>query len=160
MKRLLLTLWLALIPTLACAQDVSNPLFYAATSWTPTVSTDATPGTPAYSIRVGSYERIGRNVRARFTVSLSGWTGSPTGNLVITGLPVASANTANDFGVCTVSFYTVTGLAASSFGLSGSVTANTSQISINQNQSTGVVALTAAQAGTTLFLIGSCDYHT
>lgn len=133
---------------------------YNATTWTPTISTDATPGTPAYSIRVGSYEQIGRQVTVRFTVSLSGWTGSPTGNVVLTGLPVAAANTANDYGACWISFYTVTALAVSAVGLTAVIVANTSQIAFDQNGLTGTANLTAAQAGTTFFVIGGCSYHT
>lgn len=69
-------------------------------SWTPTVITSGTAGTPAYTVHSGSYSVQGQNVTARGTIILSGWTGSPTGNVSISGLPLFSTATANDYGNC------------------------------------------------------------
>lgn len=133
---------------------------YTAGTWTPAISTDATPGTPAYTVQVGSYEQIGRLVTARFSITLSGWTGSPTGNVTITGLPVTSASTANDFGGCFVWSYVVTGLPASNFGIGGSVATNSTTITLLTNANTTVNNITAAQFGTTGLVRGACNYHT
>ncbi len=132
---------------------------YTATTWTPAIGTDATSGTPAYTDQVGSYEQIGRQVTARFRIRLSGWTGSPTGNVQINGLPVASSNTANDTGVCFGAFYGVTGLAALNYGISGLITPGTSSVILFQSGTAGSISITAAQAGTTFFIIGMCNYH-
>ncbi len=133
---------------------------YAATTWTPAITTTSTVGTPAYTTQVGSYEKIGRQVTVRFDITLSGWTGSPTGNVEISGLPVAAANTSNDYGTCAISNYTVTGLAASNIGITGLISPNTSVIILYQNSNTASSQITAAQAGTTATLIGFCNYHT
>lgn len=133
--------------------------FYAASTWTPAVTASSTAGTPAYSVQVGSYEQIGRQITVRFTITLSGWTGSPSGNISITGLPVASASATNDNGVCHLSNYTVSGLASLSYGMTGEIAPNTSVINLYQNSNSGTVAVTAAQAGTTPTLVGMCSYH-
>lgn len=137
----------------ACAQT------YTATTWTPAVTTDGTVGTPVYSTQVGSYEQIGRLVIARFTIQLSSWGGSPTGNVSISGLPVASANVAGDSGGCYVPFYSVTGLSASTVGIQGRIIPNSTSVAINSNSGTVSTAITAAQFGATAILQGVCIYH-
>jgi len=137
----------------------SNSFIYNFGTWTPTVSTTATQGTPAYAIQVGSFEQIGRQITARFTLELSGWTGSPTGSVLINGLPVASANVTNDDGVCYISNYNVTGLASSNFGISGQISPNSSSFALAQAGTTVTSAITVAQFGTTATIIGMCHYH-
>jgi hypothetical protein len=72
--------------------------WYEEGSWTP-VLTFATPGDlsiPGYSRQVGRYERIGRTVKCRMYLFLSGnmtYT-TASGNLRVTGLPFATENTA------------------------------------------------------------------
>lgn len=132
---------------------------YASGSWTPTITTSGTVGTPAYSIQVGTYEQIGRQVTVRFNIALSGWTGSPTGSVFITGLPFTSANVANDIGICHFPTYAVTGLTASNI-LTAQVNINVTTIALGQVSSTATSAVTAAQAGTTPTLVGMCSYHT
>lgn len=132
---------------------------YSASTWTPTITTTSTVGTPAYSIQVGSYEQIGRQITVRFTITLSGWTGSPTGNVNIAGLPITSANVANDNGGCRLSNYTVTGLAASNISIAGEIAPNTSVITLTQASNTATTPITAAQIGTTASLVGTCVYH-
>jgi|SRR5882762_437271 len=133
---------------------------YTAGSWTPAITTSATVGTPAYTFQVGSYEQIGRQVTARFSITLSGWTGSPTGNVSISGLPVSSANAANDFASCSIGFYTVTGLTAANVFVGAVINPNSSQIGLFQGSSTTSANITAAQFGTAGTVFGSCHYHT
>lgn len=138
-------------------------LSYVEGTWTPAITTDGTVGTPAYSVQVGTYEKVGRQVTARFDIQLSGWTGTPTGNISISGLPVTSTSTANDFGHCFVGTYLVTGLAALSYGITGRVVVNGTTAAFGQNATTGggpAVTLTAAQVGTTGILQGACFYRT
>jgi hypothetical protein len=134
---------------------------YVAGGWTPTITTSATVGTPAYTVQLGTYEIIGRQVTARFTIVLSGWTGSPTGSVLVGGLPVAAGGVANDNGQCRITFYTVVGLAASNIGMSGVISAATpSTITLQQASNTATTQPTAAQIGTTPTLSGICNYHT
>lgn len=132
---------------------------YGFGSWTPTVTTAGTPGTPAYTTQVGSYEQVGRQVTLRFQVVLSGWTGSPTGNVSIGGLPAASANVAGDDGACFVSTYAVAGLAASNIGIGGIINPNTSAITLVQNANAGSSGITAAQFGAAAQVVGFCSYR-
>lgn len=151
---LLVGLW-----TAAFGQQISSNLGYVATTWTPTVTTDGTAGTPAYTTQVGSYEQIGRQVTVRFSIVLSGWTGSPSGSVQIGGLPVAAANVANDYGHCQTTFYSVTGLAALNYGITGLITPNTSVVTLKQSSNTVSGNVSAAQAGTTAQFFGFCTYH-
>jgi len=132
---------------------------YVATTWTPAISTDATPGTPTHSVQVGSYERIGRQVTLRFTVTLSNWTGSPTGNVIITGLPLPAANVTNDSGSCFMSSYAVAGMTALNYGITGIIAPNTSTIALRSGSNTFTNTITAAQAGTTPTFTGMCNYR-
>lgn len=133
---------------------------YVEAAWTPTVVGSATPGTgQTYSVQVGSYERIGRQVTIRFTIVVTSL-GTAAGNTQIGGLPLTSANIANDLGYCTVSFYAAAGLAALNYGLQGRIFPNTSVVEIDQNSSTGSTALTLAQAGAGVILEGFCNYRT
>lgn len=133
---------------------------YSQGTFTPTITTSGTVGTPTYSAQVGSYEQIGRQVSLRFTIGLSAWSGSPTGNIsFITGLP-ASANTANDFGVCYITAYALTGLTGSNDGIGGYVLYNTSIVTPLQVGNTATSNITAAQAGPTMQMTVWCQYHT
>jgi len=132
---------------------------HTAASWTPTVTTTGTVGTPAYSVQVGSYEQIGRQVTVRFNITLSGWAGSPTGNVLIAGLPLTSANTANDDGVCHISNYVVTGLTASTI-MTGFIAPNAASAQLVQVGTTTTTPVTTAQSGLTPTFIGMCNYHT
>lgn len=138
---------------------MANISDYATGTWSPTVTTDGTVGTPAYSSQVGSFEKIGRLVIARFTVALSGWTGSPTGNVAISGLPFTAANTTNDNGTCSIFQWSTT---TALIFLSGFVAPNTTQANLNASTAavTTMSRLTAAQSGATPTFIGVAIYHT
>jgi hypothetical protein len=110
-------------------------------------------------VQIGTYEQIGRQVTVRFSITLSNWTGA-SGNASISGLPVAAANVANDYGVCHLGGYVVTGLPASNFGMGGLILPNTSVITLFTYANTTDNNITAAQIGTTPFLAGMCSYHT
>lgn len=67
--------------------------YVAPTSWTPTLRGSGTAGTPTYTTQVGRYQRIGGVIYFMCKVVWTAISGSPTGNLIITGLPVTSVNT-------------------------------------------------------------------
>lgn len=139
----------------AAAGDLSD---VSSGTWTPAVTTDGTVGTPAYTTQYGSYEKIGRLVKARFNIVLSGWTGSPTGNVAISGLPFTSTNTANDVGTANINqWVTSTGMVY----IVGFISPNTSQVFISSitAAATTLGRLTAAQAGATLTIIGTASYR-
>lgn len=132
---------------------------YSSGSWTPTLTTTGTVGTPTYTIQVGTYEQIGRQVTVRFNITLSGWTGSPTGNVSVAGLPLTSANVANDIGACHFATYAVAGLLASNI-LTGQINPNTATLALGQVSSSVTSPVTQAQVGLTPTLVGTCSYHT
>ena len=134
---------------------------YAEGTWTPVLTTNGTAGTPAYTTQYGVYTKIGRLVMASFTVTLSGWTGSPTGTQVsMTGLPFTAANTANDYGTCNVIDYTISSLPALNYGIGGYILPNTSSVTFTTFGSSAYNWISATNMGTTPTLIGTCTYHT
>jgi hypothetical protein len=141
----------------SCQTAIAAQSDYVATTWTPAITTDATPGTPAYTTQTGTYEQLGRQITARFNITLSGWTGSPTGNVEISGLPVADAG---NYGTCVLSFYSGVNLTGAVNGITGLISDTSSTIVLYQSGSTAstkVVALT--NIGTTATLVGLCNYH-
>lgn len=147
--------------TLPTGSSLSASPGLSSGSWSPTITTTGTVGTPAYAAngRVGHYEIVGNEVIATGTVNLSGWAGGPTGNVDISGLPLTSANVINDDGVCSMGNFTVTGLAANNYSMSGIIGPNTGAIILQQNGNTGSSVVTAAQVGVTPVFIFSCVYH-
>lgn len=71
-------------------------------TWTPTLSTDGTVGTPTYAIQAGTVTRNNNQVTISAVIQTSAWSGPPTGNLIITGLPYGSSNTSNLTAACSV----------------------------------------------------------
>lgn len=134
---------------------------YTATTWTPAITASVTPGTPAYVAngQTGAYEIIGRQVTVRFFINLSGWTGTPVGNITLTGLPVASANTTNNYGSCVISNYSVAGLATLNYGITGFISPNTSVINLTSSGNAGETTITAVHTGTTPQFLGYCVYN-
>ena len=150
-----------LLPFVAHAQVTSGAVgrIGSVGSWTPTVTTSSTVGTPAYTTQVGSYVVMGSYVFAQFDLVLSGWTGSPSGNVSIASLPFTSTATASDNGGCVITQYTVTGLAASNWGITGVIAPSSTTALLQQHANAATAAITAAQAGATPTLIGFCTYH-
>lgn len=132
---------------------------YAAGTWTPTLVGSSTPGTgQTYSIQVGSYEQICRQVTVRFSIAATSL-GTAAGNIQIGGLPVTSSNTSNDFSSCFFGGYTVAGLAALNYGVVGYINPNDTKVNVQQNGNAGSIAITVAQAGASALFFGTCIYH-
>lgn len=140
---------------------IANATDYVAGTWTPVLAGSTTAGTPTYTIQAGSYEQIGRNVTVRFIINITAWGGTPAGNATITGLPSATSSATNNYSSCYIGTYTVSGLAASSFGISGFISPGSTTIALQQQQTAGAVSITPAQVGTanTAQFIGECNYH-
>jgi hypothetical protein len=153
---------LCFLPSVVFAQTLGGGIvgrIGSAGSWTPAVTASGTAGTPAYTTAVGSYVKVGSFIHAQFNIVLSGWTGTPSGNVSIIGLPFTSTTATNDDGGCLITQYTVTGLAASNFGIAAVIAPNTSTALLQSEGNAGTVNVTAAQTGTTPTLIGFCNYH-
>lgn len=138
----------------------TSNLLYDSGTWTPGLTTSGTVGTPTYAAaRVGSYEINGRLVTARFNFGTTAWTGSPTGNLSMTGLPFTSTSTANDIGNCYFEQWGGVILASGYTFLGAQVpTGGTSPLLV---QSGSGIASNAVAIGiaTQFTLIGQCSYH-
>ena len=95
----ILTLLLALTGTVSA--QVISPAPTQFLPWTPGVTTDGTDAIGAtYTVQQGSYVITGSLVVTWFEITIpeSGWAGTPTGHVVLEGLPVA--NNAIDNGLC------------------------------------------------------------
>lgn len=141
------------------ADGINIPSNYQQGTWTPTLIGASTPGTgQTYTTQSGSYEQIGRQVTIRFNI-LATSLGTAAGGLRISSLPITAANVADDNGVCTITFYTVSALGALSYGITGLVAPNTAVIIPYQNTNTGSSVVTVTQAGASAQLEGFCSYR-
>jgi hypothetical protein len=130
-------------------------------TFTPTVTTDGTAGTPTYAAggQVGSYVKIKNKVWVQITIVLSGWSG-PSGNVLIGGLPFTSASVTNDLGYCSTSNFATGTSFASVVGL---ILNNSNQVQVRAVAGGGGTSspqMTAAQGGGTFTFVGGCNYHT
>ncbi|MEK9896025.1 MAG: hypothetical protein VW518_06310 [Burkholderiaceae bacterium] len=66
---------------------------YEEGSFTPTLITTGTFPTVTHIQQLGHYTKIGRSVTVSLLIQINGYTGSPTGNASIAGLPFAVSNT-------------------------------------------------------------------
>lgn len=157
--RKLATFLLALILSgSALADGINIPPVPIQGTWTPAVTGASVAGTgQTYSIQVGSYEQIGRQVTARFTVVMTS-IGTASGNLQLS-LPIQAANVSNDFGGCFIFAYALTSAAALNYGIGGSIAPNASIITFATNSNTSQTALTVANIGAAGSIQGVCSYR-
>lgn len=66
-------------------------------TWTPVLAGSSTPGTQTYDVQVGRYVRIGNLVMATFNITIDTKDVATAGDMLLTGLPFASANVTNNF---------------------------------------------------------------
>lgn len=136
----------------------SPPPLYSFGSFTPGL-TFSGGGTPAYNIQSGSYEEVGRQVTARFTIQTSSL-GGGSGGLTITGLPLQSANIANDLGACHIDFSQGWTSSVSATWLSGTIAPNTTTATVYESKSGATSSqVTASELSATTELVGACHYH-
>ncbi|MGY3393427.1 hypothetical protein ACVWW6_006018 [Bradyrhizobium sp. USDA 3311] len=137
---------------------------YATGTWTPVLQGATTPGTFTYAVQVGSYERIGRLVVARFNISISATSVSPVGALSITGLPLTSANVANDDGAGSIIIMKGINLDANYSWLAPVIAPNSAAILLFENSSSSntnspIQIVGGNVAGATPQLAGVVMYH-
>lgn len=75
---------------------------YEEGTFTPTISGSSSAGTGTYSIQVGVYTKVGRQVSISIWVAWSAHTG--TGNLQITNLPFSSSATTDLYNAVTIGY--------------------------------------------------------
>lgn len=134
-------------------------------SWTPVLQGATTPGTFVYGTQVGSYERFGRLIVARFNIKITTVSVAPVGALTINGLPVASANVAGDQGACVFSWMRGFTLDAAYTFPTGVIDPNTAairlyEISSNNNGNAPYVMSGGHAVGALPEVAGVCSYRT
>lgn len=132
--------------------NISGPS-YLFGPWTPTIISGG-GGTPTYSAQTGFYEQFGREVTVRFTVTLATAGTLAAGVVSIGGLPITAVGT----GTCWVSSYSVTGLSALTYGVTGTISDATTSINLVSNGNAVSTSVTVAQIGATPFFVGTCSY--
>ena len=131
-------------------------------TWTPALQGATTAGTVTYTQQVGSWSRSNNEITAHFAMFYSGWSGSPTGQLQMTGLPLPASSASGDVGYC---FIGNSGgwVAQSGYTQLVGVTAtNSAVVSFFENGS-GKYSTSAAAAempSGSGALAGTCVYHT
>jgi hypothetical protein len=70
---------------------------YQEGTWTPTIIASGTAGTPSYAAQNGYFTRVGNLVFLTCYINVSSWSGSPTGNMTIGGIPFAAATAAGSY---------------------------------------------------------------
>lgn len=158
MRKLLIGLVLLALSNLALADGINIPPVPIQASWTPAVTGASVAGTgQTYSIQIGSYEQIGRQITARFTVVLTS-VGTASGNVQLS-LPIQAANVSNDFGGCFIFGYAIASATALNYGITGNIAPNSTVIILFTNTSLGQSQLTVANIGGSGTLQGVCNYR-
>lgn len=101
-------------------------------SWTPVIAGATTAGVGTYTLRVGSYTRIANLLFFTGTVTWTAHTG--TGNMLLTGLPFTSRNTANVSYDAQTDLTDIT-LPAATVQIMGEIAPNTTQITLDATRS-------------------------
>jgi hypothetical protein len=143
---------------------------YEEGTWTPTLQTNGTDfSSVGYANRIGSYTKIGRLVVAPFYVQLNALTvGSPSGNIVITGLPFTSlsnsANKASIIAYISNLNYGLPGFSASndSINVGANVIHNTTtyQLTRTRNNNTADGVPYGALTSSSFAIVGTAIYDT
>jgi hypothetical protein len=131
-------------------------------TWTPVLRGSGTAGSVTYTTNVGSYEQIGQQFTARFTLVTSALT-SATGNWEITGLPGITSSIANNNGVCSIGTYSGVTFDSGYTQFTAYVGATGSSGIINlvetgSTENGKALSITSSNFAAATTLIGSCTY--
>jgi hypothetical protein len=118
---------------------------YEEGTFTPTAIGSGTAGTPTYTTQTGTYTKIGNTVNFRIYVASSSISGSPTGNLIVGGLPFTSAS--DNLSSVSITILSSMSLTAG-YVLNGFVDSSQTRIDFRQYSTSGTttVASVAPQA--------------
>lgn len=130
-------------------------------TWTPAITASSTAGTPTYTRQAGMYTLRGADVAVWATLQLADWTGSPAGDVTITGLPFTSTATPEVY--VAMPAYAVSGvnLSANYTSLWLELDYGTSTLNLRETGDNVTQANVQASAvATTAFLVFSGAYRT
>lgn len=140
--------------------SAANLSDYAQGAWTPTLAGSTTAGTPTHTVQVGSYEKVGRMVVARFNVQITN-KGGMAGNVWVTGLPYTVANVANDGGRMAVTGMGGVTLDAGYAIVTAVASINTARLSLSETGSAlTTIFLPVVNIADATFINGMGIYHT
>lgn len=131
--------------------------------WLPQAATLTSASSLVMSGQSGTYEIIGRQVTVRFNAITATSTAGATGQLLLTGLPVVSASSSGDYGLCNLDMFGGITLDSGFGSLAGIISPGTSSVVFTES-GTGKApqALQIGNVNSTggsLTLVGSCVYH-
>jgi len=136
-----------------------STLEYSEGVWNPTLVGSGS-GNWVLSTSVGSFEKIGRQVTARFTL-VAASSSSPVGQLRIGNLPYAANGTANDQGKCEILYIQTWTAQAGYTWPTAVVSVGNTFVNVFEGGTTKVMTPTAVgELNSTPTIIGYCNYRT
>ena len=91
------------------------------------------PSGVSYSVRTGSYTKIGRSVTCHVYLALSSWSSGPSGNAIISSLPFTSRNNNDSYAAGSIGY--ADGWSSTDGPQAAYVELNTNQLQLKTNQS-------------------------
>jgi hypothetical protein len=129
-------------------------------TWTPALAGSSTAGVQTYDRQVGTYVKIGKVVYAQFYLRMTAKDGTTAGNLLISGLPFATANISNAIGGAVLGNYANLNRANPQAEVTLQVSANATTMPLYENVDNGAFAnLTAADIVDTTSVTGAATYR-
>ena len=116
-----------------------------------------------YSIRTGSYTKIGRLVTCHIYLALSSWSSGPSGDGIITALPFTVRNDNDSYAAANIAY--ADGFISSDAPQTGYAVINTTKINLQTNQSSDSrddlrTPVNAGNFSGDETIIITCSYHT
>ncbi len=143
--------------------NFNTPSGFQGGQWLPLVATLTSTNSFTMSTQAGTYEIIGRQVTVRFNAVTSTSTTGASGQLLMTGLPVAAGSSSSDYGVCNLDQFGGVTLDAGFGGAAGTISPGTATIQFTESGSgkafQNLLVNNVNTNGGSLTLVGSCVYH-
>jgi hypothetical protein len=133
-------------------------------AWTPSIAGSITPGTATYVANSdnGTYQVNGDTIQVYFNISLATFSGSPSGDALIKGLPYASDSTiTNSNAGCSINYIGNISFDTNYTQLSAQVVPGTTTIHLIETNPVagGSQVLPVGKLGTTGGVVGMCTYQ-
>ena len=107
---------------------------YEEGTFTPAFSgSSSAPSGVSYSVRTGSYTKIGRSVTCHVYLALSSWSSGPSGNAIVSSLPFTSRNNNDSYAAGSIGY--ADGWSSTDGPQAAYVELNTNQLQLKTNQS-------------------------
>jgi len=91
------------------------------------------PSGVSYSVRAGSYTKIGRSVTCHIYLALSSWSSGPSGDMIISALPFTCRNNNDSYAAANIGY--ADAFISSDAPQTGYVVINNTKINLQSNQS-------------------------